>query len=51
MGRDVVLEPKQLVSFEELSPTGSPHKVTCREGGIHQKGVLGDDEGGGSGDE
>ena len=47
----IALDSKQLVSFEELSPTGSPHEVTCREGSIHQKRVLGDDEGGASGDE
>jgi hypothetical protein len=33
------------------TPTGSPYPVTCGEGDIHQGGVFGDGEGGGSGDE
>ena len=32
-------------------PTGSPRSVACRERDFYQRGVLGDGEGGGSGDE
>ena len=32
-------------------PTGSPHEVAHLEGGVHEGGVVGDGEGGGSGEE
>ena len=35
----------------EQCGTGSPHQVAYRERDIHQEGVIGDGESGGSGDE
>ncbi len=50
------LDPKQTVSFEELLMSQvvqqeSPHKTACGKRAIHQRRVIGDGEGGGSGDE
>jgi len=47
----IPLDPKQMVCLEELlyAPGGtarSPYQIAYREGDIHQRGVLGDGEGG-----
>ena len=51
----IPLNPKQVVPFEKLLMPQviqySPHEVACGERGIHQRRVLGDSEGPGSGDE